>query len=82
MSETVPVHHRVNMPKPFDGSDAEARGNFKSHQWIQVDEDEVVCFGCDSKHWHKAAFYPCGTRVPRLIFEFDKEGDLIRCIEE
>jgi len=82
MPETVPVHSRANLPKPFDGTDEQARANFSSHHWIEWAEFEVACMECDSKPWHKAAYYPCGTHVPRQIFEYDKEGALIRCIEE
>jgi hypothetical protein len=54
-----------DVPKPFDGSAEDAQSNFDSHTWVQEDEFTVVCSVCDSKNWHVAANYPCGTEPPR-----------------
>jgi hypothetical protein len=71
----------VNEPVPFDGTEEEKRANFLTHQWWQDPHDwNEYCDNCGSKSWHKAAYYPCGTSVPRrdVIVWFDSEGKIHR----
>lgn len=51
-------------PIQFNGSAQEKKANFQTHDWQTMD-DETVCWSCDSKPWHAAAYYPCGQEPPR-----------------
>jgi hypothetical protein len=56
---------KVDMPKPFDGTEQEAKANFSSHHF--VNNDDPSCLNCDCKPWHITASYPCGVEPPRVV---------------
>lgn len=58
--------HRMNVPVPFKGTKEEVIANFKSHNFIYVDEYDARCSECDCKPSHQAAHYPCGNEPPRM----------------
>lgn len=55
----------ADAPIPFGGSEEEAQANYDSHNWTALTDDEIRCFNCDAKPWHRGAYYPCGTTPPR-----------------
>ena len=60
----------VNQPVRFKGTDAERMANFRTHDWITYDPEEVPeCGDCCAKTWHAAASYPCGHEPPRETVE-------------
>lgn len=63
--------YTINEPVPFSGSAEQAIENYNSHVWCMLDEYECRCMACDSKPWHKAAFYPCGVEPPRHGVTYD-----------
>lgn len=56
----------IDEPVPFAGDEIQRGINYNSHNFVSWDpEDCPRCMNCDSKPWHKAAYYPCGVSVPR-----------------
>lgn len=56
-----------DVPKPFDGTEEEAKANRATHKWMQDSPISFVCLNCDAKEWHVASNYPCGTEPPRTV---------------
>jgi len=55
-------------PMPFGGTEQERLANRLSHSFDSWDPEETPrCMWCDAKSWHKAADYPCGASVPRIV---------------
>ena len=71
-SEKIFIHH--NRPI-FGGSLETAKNNYLSHKWFQPFEEEpYYCASCDTRLYHKGAFYPCGVNQPKNGYaDFTKE---------
>jgi hypothetical protein len=66
----LPERYTINRPIRFAGTDAEREANFRSHDWITYDPEEVPeCGRCCAKTWHAAASYRCGEEPPRETIE-------------
>lgn len=61
----------INVPVPFGGTPEEAEANYRTHNFqswgFGNDFGDTRCTKCDSKPWHKAADYPCGTEPQRMV---------------
>lgn len=49
----------VNIPAPFEGTQAELEANIASHQWARID-GETRCLYCDCRRYGRVAMWPCG----------------------
>lgn len=70
---TKEILYEIDEPVPFPGSVSEKNANFDTHKFA-FDGDDARCERCDSKVWHKAAYYRCGEDPPRQIHVFYADG--------
>jgi len=67
----------TNFPVPFHGTIEQAKANYDTHSWYAT-EDEVRCMECDSKPYHQASSYPCGTEPKRLECDFETYAQIVQ----
>ena len=68
----------LNRPVEFKGTPQERSENYESHRWVNGG-DCTVCIECDTKGWHRSAYWPCGDEAPREnvpLANLYKEGEL------
>lgn len=58
-----PGANTIDVPRPFNGSEAQRRANFRSHEW---NDRARRCWTCDVRMGSTSSFYACGAVVPRM----------------
>ena len=64
----------VNMPAPFEGTEAERKANNDSH-FFSWDGGDTRCSGCDCRPFSRSADWPCGSDVPRVVQSYETAED-------
>ena len=71
------LHHIVDRPVEFPGTDAERFANFATHHFSYTEDECPRCFNCDCRMAGVVASYPCGADVPRETIEVAAFGGQI-----
>lgn len=69
----VVMTYRVNAPRHFPGTPEEVSANRLTHHFGY----EARCYDCDCRPWGISVEWPCGTDIPRAIYENGKEVELV-----
>lgn len=56
----------IDVPRPFNGSEAQRWANHRSHFW---DYMSARCFDCDVRFGSTSSYYRCGAPIPRMQVE-------------